>query len=237
MSAKQVGKKIDIKKKTIDKKLIVKEICDAAKLYKENLVGKKFIYVFDGRYIEVLFKRKNYRHLTGVECNMSAEDFYKNALKNRLRANQIYFSKNHPYDLCKKKLKHLTDVSNLATGESFMLEEIVTSTKTYKFGTTDLDFSLCMDREYDHQGNAVGECYIVESLRDGDEISKSKAAYEVTHILSKSNTAAKYTDVLFVDKDETLNTLPADVLLMIDESLLKTPLRTTMLKMENKLKA
>ena len=72
MSAKQVGKKIDIKKKTIDKKLIVKEICDAAKLYKENLVGKKFIYVFDGRYIEVLFKRKNYRHLTGVECNMSA---------------------------------------------------------------------------------------------------------------------------------------------------------------------
>ena len=37
-----------------DKEHIVKEICKAAKLYKANLVGKRFLYVFDGRYIEVL---------------------------------------------------------------------------------------------------------------------------------------------------------------------------------------
>ena len=181
MNAKQASKRTAAKRKAIDKQSIVKEICNAAKLYKDNLVGKKFIYIFDGRYIEVLFKRKNYKHLTGVECNMSAEDFYRNAIKNRLTPTQIYFSKNHPYELCKKKLKHLTDISSLATGESFMLEEIVTNTKTYKFGTTDLEFSLCMDREYDKQGNAIGECYIVESLRDGDDVSKSKAAYETNY--------------------------------------------------------
>ena len=62
--------------KKSDKEHIVKEICKAAKLYKANLVGKRFLYVFDGRYIEVLYKNVNFKHLTGVECNMSAADFY-----------------------------------------------------------------------------------------------------------------------------------------------------------------
>ena len=219
MSEKEVEKKTSTKK-AIDKKAIVKEICKAAKLYKENLVGRKFTYVFDGRYIEVLFKRKNYRHLTGVECNMSAEDFYKNALKNRLSPNQIYFSKDHPYELCKKKIKHLCDISSLATGESFMLEEFVTESRAYKFGTTDLEFSLCIDNEYDAQQNVVGDCLIAWSLRDGDEVSKAKKAYAVTHILAKENTAAKYTEIVFLDKDESIESLPADVLAMIDETLL-----------------
>lgn len=43
--------------KKSDKEHIVKEICEAAKLYKANLVGKRFLYVFDGRYIEVLYKK------------------------------------------------------------------------------------------------------------------------------------------------------------------------------------
>lgn len=67
--------------KKSDKEHIVKEICEAAKLYKATLVGKRFLYVFDGRYIEVLYKNVNFKHLTGVECNMSAADFYRNALK------------------------------------------------------------------------------------------------------------------------------------------------------------
>ena len=49
-----------------------------------------------------------------------------------------------------------------------MLEEIVTDTRTYKFGTTDLEFSLCMNKEHDDQGVEKGDCYIVESLRDED---------------------------------------------------------------------
>lgn len=129
-----------------DKEHIVKEICKAAKLYKANLVGKRFLYVFDGRYIEVLYKNVNFKHLTGVECNMSAADFYKNALKNRLQSPQIYFSASHPYSLCKRKIKHLCEISVLASSENFMLEEIATETRTYKFGTTDLNFSLCMNK-------------------------------------------------------------------------------------------
>ena len=205
--------------KKSDKEHIVKEICKAAKLYKANLVGKRFLYVFDGRYIEVLYKSVNFKHLTGVECNMSAADFYRNALKNRVQSPQIYFSASHPYSLCKREIKHLREISVLASTENFMLEEIVTNTRTYKFGTTDLNFSLCMNKEYDSYGNEKGDCYIVESLRDEDCFSRSKSAYTVTHILSKDNDSAHYIDLMFMDKSVTLNDLPAPVRKMLDERL------------------
>lgn len=205
--------------KKIDKEAIAREICKAAKLYKEHLVGKRFVYVFDGRYIEVLYKAGNFKHLTGVECNMSAKDFFRNALKNRLQGPQLYFTSRHPYALCKRKVKHLCDISNLASSENFMLEEIVTDSKTYKFGTTDLEFSLCMNKEYDDNGMEKGDCYIVESLRDEDCFRKSKSAYTVTHILAKDNTASVYTDVLFLDARSNLKDLPKDVLKMLDKKL------------------
>lgn len=72
------------KKKSNDRKIIVCEINRAAQLYKKHLVRKKFLYVFDGRYIEVCFKTDSFRHLTGVETNLSAKRFYQYAVKNQL---------------------------------------------------------------------------------------------------------------------------------------------------------
>lgn len=39
-----------------DRKAIVAENNQAAKLYRGFLVGKSFMYVFDDRYIEVIYK-------------------------------------------------------------------------------------------------------------------------------------------------------------------------------------
>lgn len=52
------------KKKKHEREQIVREINKAAQLYKQHLVGKKFLYVFDERYIEVCYKKlifNNYR--------------------------------------------------------------------------------------------------------------------------------------------------------------------------------
>ena len=71
--------------KELDRASLVKEICKAARLYKEHLVGNRFLYAFDGRYIEVLYKVANFKHLTGVETNLSAKKFYEYAVKNQLQ--------------------------------------------------------------------------------------------------------------------------------------------------------
>lgn len=64
-----------------DREKIVQEIKVAADLYRKHLVGKRFLYVFEGRYIEVLYKAANFRHLTGVATNLSAKKFYSYAAK------------------------------------------------------------------------------------------------------------------------------------------------------------
>lgn len=194
-----------------DRKDIVKQINIAADLYRRNLVGKRFLYAFDGRYIEVIFKAQNFRHLTGVATKLSAKRFYSYVARGILTADQIWFDADHPYDLCVRKAKHLSQIATMVGSENFMLEEIIADKKTFKFGTTDLNFAICMDMEYDNKGNVLGDCYVAESLRDEDCFSKSKTAYEVTHILTRSNDQKKYSQVLFMDSRFSIDDIPDSV--------------------------
>lgn len=201
-----------------DKLNIIEQIHDAAKLYKQYLVGRRFLYVFDNRFIEVIYKSENFKHLTGVATNLSAKRFYSYAMRHFLTASQIWFDSVHPYDLCVRKVQHIGQIANLVSSESFMLEEIHTNTQTYKFGTTDLNFTLCMNHEFDDEGKVKGDCFVAQSLRDEDCFSKSKEAFVVTHIFSKPNDSKKYTHLLYMDS--TAQSLPSEVIALLDESCL-----------------
>mgnify|MGYP003399172356 CR=1 FL=1 len=142
----------------------IETIHRAAIAYKANLVGKTFVYVFDDRYIEVIYKAINFKHLTGVESALSSKRFYSLALSNHLKPNQIYFSPRHPYVLCQRKLKHIEDLIDVASSENFMLEEIATQTKVYKFGTTDTKFTLCLTEDLDASGNLKSNLMTVHWL-------------------------------------------------------------------------
>lgn len=179
-----------------DRKAIVAQINAAAALYKQHLVGRRYMYVFDNRCVEVLFKKKNFRHLTGVDSNFSAEQFFDLAARGQLRAEQVIFPK-HSYDLCEKKSRFICDIATLARSESFMLEQIDTSTATFAIGTTDLNFSLCMNK----WGN--DECYSVDSLRVDDCFSKSKNVFAITHIFSRLNDEKKYTEAHYCEQKES----------------------------------
>lgn len=203
-------------RKVQDRKKIIHEISAAAELYKKNLVGRQFLYVFDGRFIEVMYKAENFLHLTGVGTGLSAKQFYKYAVNRILSTSQILFNAAHPYDLCVRKLQHLCSMTDLATSECFMLEEIKTNTQLYKFGTTNLDFTLCFGVDSKQDGS-----YIAQSLRDENCFAKSRDVYIVTHILSKQNDKKRYENMLYMDKASSLAELPADVLPMMEPSLLE----------------
>lgn len=203
-----------------DRKDIVNSIKIAAKLYRSQLVGKRFMYVFDGRYIEVIYKAENFRHLTGVDTFLSARRFYSYAARGILTVSQIGFNEKHPYDLCVRKVKHINEVATMAGSEGFMLEEIKTNTQSYKFGTTDLNFTLCMNKELNDLGNEKGDCFVVQSLRDEDCFSKSNEIYPVTHIFSCANDKKKYTELLFMDKTADMINLPIEVKVRLDDCLL-----------------
>ncbi|MCD7823000.1 MAG: PBECR4 domain-containing protein [Oscillospiraceae bacterium] len=202
-----------------DRKAIVQLIKDSAITYKKHLVGRKFMYVFDGRYIEVIYKTANFRHLTGVYTNLSAKAFYSNAVKGKLTENDIGFDSHHIFDLCVRKLKHIDDVAKMATSECIMLEEIETDTMSYKFGTTDLKFTLCLNRDKNVNGEELSDGYVVQSLRDGDCFSRSKSIYAVTHIFAKGNDDKKYSELLYSDNSTPVESLSDEILSLLDDKL------------------
>ena len=195
-----------------DRKAIVAEINQAAKLYRGFLVGKSFMYVFDDRYIEVIYKAENFKHLTGVDSHLSAKQFFKLASRGKLAASQIDFSNRHPYALCRRKVNHIVQLASFATSACFMLEDISIKSQCYKFGTTDLNFSLLM--------NYRGGCYIAESLRDEDCFSKAHDVHLVTHIFSRQNDKKLYDSLLFKDGEFDDSQLPRTIRSLLDPSLL-----------------
>jgi len=101
--------------KTDKKNAIRQDIIDSAGIYSKNLAGKAFLYVYGEEFFEVSFPVDHFLHLTGVETNLSAKDFYKNAKKGKLTNNQFYFDTRHPYANAKKKLpclKRLPELTN-----------------------------------------------------------------------------------------------------------------------------
>ena len=79
---------------------------------------------------------------------------------------------------------------------------------------------ICLNKEYDDKGQQKGDCFVVESLRDEDCFSKSRTAYTVTHFFSAPNDAKKYTNLLFLDENATIDGLPDEIKNMLDQTLL-----------------
>lgn len=203
-----------------DKVKIVSEISQAAKIYKDKLVGKQFMYVFDNRCIEVLYKTSNFKHLTGVDSNLRAIQFYQYAERGILTSHQIKFNSKNPYQLAVRKISHICDLATLAGSEGFILEDITTETQSYKFGTTDLDFTLCFDHDKTKNGEIIETNYVPFSLRDEDCFSKSSSVYDVTHIFRKQNDTKEYTDILYHDPAFPVADLPKEIKALLSEELI-----------------
>lgn len=194
-----------------DKINIVNQITAAAKVYKQKLVGKTFLYYFEGRYIEVIYRTRDFAHLTGIEWAVPATEVYKNAVNNRLRENQLSFSKRHPYSLCLRKLKHISDLEKLVNSSLIMLEDVGTSSIAFKFGVTELNYTLCLDYDLDAHGRPKGNNLIARSLRDEDCFSKSQSAYEVNIIFSKKNDEKLYNVCTYNDGTVSFENLPQEI--------------------------
>lgn len=201
---------------------IVNNIIYAAQNYKNNMVGKTFMYVFNDRFIEVIYRAKDFAHLTGVDTRLSANDFYKESLRGTLRENQIYFSHRHPYNLCTKKNKYLSNIYCVTNSDLFLLETIGTNSTSYKFGITETNFTLCLDKDTDESGNPKSNFYIVKSLRAENCFNKVSNIYEVNYIFSKPNDLKFYNNITYIDRGCNINTLPQEIKSKLSKSLLKT---------------
>ena len=74
----------------MNKKLLINELCNCAKIYHKNLENRNIMFIYideEIKYIETKFTKSNFLHLTGVELfnkNIKANSFYDRCMKNRI---------------------------------------------------------------------------------------------------------------------------------------------------------
>ena len=83
--------------KNIKDEQIRKQIITASEVYRDKLAGRVFLYVYGESYFEVVFPTDRFRHLTGVNSSISAQEFY---------------DKNFDYPEKPLKYKHIRRISD-----------------------------------------------------------------------------------------------------------------------------
>lgn len=191
--------------KTDKKNAIRQDIIDSASVYSQNLAGKAFLYVYGEEFFEVSFLVDHFLHLTGVETNLSAKDFYKNAKKGKLTNSQFYFDARHPYANAKKKLPCLKRLPELTNDMVCILKDMQTVTIIYKLSVTNLEFTLGLTENVDNQRQKINDFFLPMSLRVEDtSVEKSNDGEIVDFIFSKDASKTKYDSILVEDKHKII---------------------------------
>lgn len=191
--------------KTDKKNAIRQDIIDAAEIYSQNLAGKTFLYVCGEEHFEVSFPIDHFLHLTGVQTDLSAKNFYKNAKKRKLTNKQFYFDVRHPYANAKKKLPCLKRLHELTNNMVCILKDMQTVTIIYKLSVTNLEFTLGLVENIDNYGNKVNNFLLPMSLRVEDSsMKKCNGGEIIDFIFSKDASMNKYDSLLVDDKNKSI---------------------------------
>lgn len=193
-----------------------KQINIAAEEYSKHLAGKVFLYVYGDECFEISFMTKQFKHLTGVASNLSANDFYKKAKTKTLTDKQFWFDSNHLYNNARKKLPCLCNLSALTNNVVGVVKNVSTLTLTYKIGVTNLSFTLCLTENVDKNNNKINDLLLPRSLRVKDKsIENSTDSEFIDFIFERDASLHTYTILRYNDINKSI---PQSVSRLIDAS-------------------
>lgn len=211
------------RKDYIDGKLLMRRnIISSATAFK-RLLGKYVMYVFDDdTFIEVFYRKTSFSHLTGVDTDLNAAEFYQRAISRQLTIDQFYFGELHPYDLAKKKTSRLSEINKFTTNDLIVLQNVETENITFKFGLTDTDLTLCFSENLDkNTRQKIDDFYIPASFRVEDEsIDRSKDCKFVKYIFVKKMKNSGY-PIMSYGEFNNIQKLPEYIKDKLDIELLK----------------
>ena len=181
-----------------DKKYIRSLIISAAKIYRDNLAGKKFLYCYGKKHFEVIFKTDRFMHLTGTVSTLPAKKFYDLSKNSMLTTEQFGFDQTHPYALVKNKLYCLSKLPQITNSLVCIVEDFTTFTMVYRLGVTNLKFTVGMT-----ELPSIPGCYVPQTLRVKDKsVENSVNAEFVDFIFEKDASASIYSVIAYKDESK-----------------------------------
>lgn len=197
-------------------------VLNCAKKYQQNLLNKMLLVIYRDRldnkihFIEVVFRKRNYQHLTGLELidndgkvlrNQSL-NFYRKCIENKLSLNEIRFRQDGTTQLKLTALPILMDVTKITkiTGDYNNLRPYLLVDKV--MGGVNFCLGLSLENNI----------YVPSSALLEDIKNLTNTPSQVLAILQKDITDIKYTNVKHVAKGLSLEklVLPDDIKKMIN---------------------
>ena len=199
-----------------------KLVLNCAKRYQQNLLNKMLLVIYRDRhdnkirYIEVIFHKRNYQHLTGLELidrkgkvlrNQSV-NFYRKCIENKLSLNEIRFRPDGTTQLKLAALPILMDVTKITkiTGDYNNFRPYLYVDKV--MGGVNFCLGLTLENNI----------YVPSSALLEDIKKLTKTPSQVLVIMEKAIDESIYNTVKHVAKGLNLQnlTLPNDINDMID---------------------
>lgn len=89
------------------KEEIRKNAIHGANIYKNNLAGKYFVYIFENNYFILNYQIGSFMHLAGLKYSEGAEKFYEKCIteKPSIQINNFRFSSENPIRTARKKMQ------------------------------------------------------------------------------------------------------------------------------------
>mgnify|MGYP004503477535 CR=1 FL=1 len=200
--------------------IVRNNIIDAAQVYLNNFIGKKFLYVFGNEYIEVRYKVENFMHLTGTDSRkLNAVKFYEKSKDRHLKRNQMFFSNRYPLKTAMGKSCELKRINVFRNTEFYVIKDFSTEKETFDFCFSDYKITLgfIKDSEIIDGEKVTYDYYVPQTLRINENICEEvdyDKKVKIQYILSKIDDKALYSIFEFGDK-ENISSLPENIRSMI----------------------
>lgn len=117
-------------------------IISNAQMYRNSLVGRYYLYIFENQSFEMYYGIENFMHLTGVGSSLSPNQFYELSKEGKLQSKQIYFNSRYPLSNALKKTNNLNDLEKFISEGYFVVKDLETSSEVYPYAITNIDQSV-----------------------------------------------------------------------------------------------
>lgn len=195
--------------KNYRKEEIVNKIYESAIKYRENLLNKNIIYIYEKNkakelnFIETIFNDYNFLHFTGTQYRYNAHKFFKDCLEKKLSCNNIKVNNNSFTHLKLEVLENAMSINKSAkrigdfngSKVNIKIEKVIGNTH------------LCLGFSNLDSKNKKLRFYYPKTLLQDNLKNNIIEDNRIIAILSKSKEEKMYKEVTYLSKNINLNCL------------------------------
>ncbi|MBE5961058.1 MAG: hypothetical protein E7256_06670 [Lachnospiraceae bacterium] len=178
-----------------------------AKLYKNYLINKDFwIICEDGSDYKFQFKKKDFKHLTGIKSDLNDSRFFQNCTEALLSDNNIADIQHYNYQTLKAKADRISKINSIiceSIEESLFMVNLHTNTDDYPVAIKNAITNTCIGFK--------GPDNYARTLRKASNSNNSDEEKKIVAIFSKMKESLEYNNIEYISDKDRIFELKCDI--------------------------